>query len=244
MTQTFFVKLVILVLVGSVVVFVIDPLDKSTISTPFLLGIILTALSLRQSTQLVAITSILYCIMTVYSLVSGQRYFASLGYFSPHPYFWLFQRAGLFFVVCVLVTYLASFRTESERIRARIQSILAKLPAPVVISDAAGYIVYVNEALCSSFKKNAKDLTNKRYVDLFMTDIQEGKAMRYYIELFAAPGDSVHELEIKPFADEIKTKARLTCLGSGAARVMITLISGGGEGSRDDVLRQPTGVLV
>lgn len=222
---SFLTKALGLLLAGVVVVFIVDPLDPSTISTPFLLGIILMALSLRQSTYLVTTTCFGYSILTAYALISAYLYSASQGHVNPHPYFWLFQRMGLFLVVCALAIYIASYRVDSDRIRARIQNILAKLPAPVVISDAAGYIVYVNEALCQAFKGDASEMMGKRYVDLFMTDIQEGKAMRYYIELFAAPGESVHELEIKPLNSETKTKARLTCLGSGSTRVMITLLS-------------------
>ncbi len=95
------------------------------------------------------------------------------------------------------------------------QNILAKLPAPVVISDAAGYIIYANEALCSGFKQKSTELTGKRYVDYLMTDIQEGKAMRYYIELFGAEANSIHDVEIKPFDSQSTLKARLTCLGTG-----------------------------
>jgi PAS domain S-box-containing protein len=104
-----------------------------------------------------------------------------------------------------------------------LQDILSKLPAPVIISDATGSIVYANEALSTIFKQKAAKLTGKRYVDFLMTDIQEGKAMRYYIELFSDEANSVHELEIKPFDSEDKIKTRLTCLGTGSNRVMITV---------------------
>jgi PAS domain-containing protein len=233
--QTFLVKLVALLIVGLVVVFVIDPLDPSTVSTPFLLGIVLMALSLRQDLSLVTAASIIFSILTAAALIDFRMYRDANFHASPHPYFWLFQRMGLFLVVCTLAIYLASYRADSERIRARIQNILAKLPAPVAISDAAGYVVYVNEALCRTLKEESSEIMGKRFVDFFMSDIQEGKAMRYYIELFAAAGDNVHELEIKPFNREAKTKARLTCFGTGSTRVMITLLlntpAGSGNGT-------------
>jgi len=225
MNPSFFAKLIGLLIVGLVIVFVIDPLDPSTISTPFLLGIVLMGLSLRQSTGLVTATSLVYSALSCYALIHAQIYFDTHIHAAPHPEFWLFQRMGLFFVVSGLAIYLAHYRTASQRIVEHVQNILAKLPAPVVISDAAGYIIYANEALCMAFQQKVVELTGKRYVDFLMTDIQEGKAMRYYIELFGAEADSIHDLEIRPFDSQHSTKARLTCLGSGPNRVMITVLS-------------------
>jgi transcriptional regulator with PAS, ATPase and Fis domain len=229
MKLLFFVKLIVLLIVGLVVEYIIDPLDPSTISTPFLLGIILMGLSLRQSTPVVATTSLIYSAITINALIQFHHYHELQGHVSPHPYFWLFQRVGLFLVLCGLAIYLAYYRTDTQRIVANIQNILGKLPAPVVISDAAGFIIYANDTLSTVFKQSAADIIGKRYVDLFMTDIQEGKAMRYYIELFGDQANSVHELEIKAFYSEAKIKGRLTCLGSRSNRVMITLLSNNEE---------------
>jgi len=233
MKLSFFAKLFVLLILGLIVVFIIDPLDPTTISTPFMLGIILMGLSLRQSTALVVATSFIYLLLTAYALIKAHEYFSAHFYASPHPYFWLFQRTGLFLLVCGMACYLAYYRTDTQRILTHIQNVLAKLPAPVVISDAAGYIVYANEALSAIFKQDPAGLTGKRYIDFLMNDIQEGKAMRYYIEFFGAEANSIHELEIKPFDSETKLKARLTCLGSGSNRVMITLLTNGEESFED-----------
>jgi PAS domain-containing protein len=225
MKLSFFTKLIGLLILGFVVVFVIDPLDPSTVSTPFLLGIILMGLSLRQSTLLVVASSLIYSALTIFALIQFHQYVTAQGHISPHPIFWLFQRIGLFLVVCSMAIYLAYYRTATERTSNHLQGILSKLPAPVVISDATGYIVYGNEALSTIFKVESAKLTGKRYVDFLMPDIQEGKAMRYYIELFGEESNSVHELEIKPFDSETKIKARLTCLGTGSNRVLITVFN-------------------
>jgi PAS domain-containing protein len=225
METSIYTKLTALIFVGLVVVFIVDPLDRSTVSTPFCLGIILMALSLRQKTSLVVATSVIYSIFTVYALVRFHQYYSANVHTSPHPAFWLFQRIGLFLVLCGLSSYLAYFRTDAQRLISNIQNILGKLPAPVVISDAAGCIVYSNEALSAVFKLDPTEIKGKRYVDFMMSDIQEGKATRYYIELFEEEGNSVHELETKPFQMETKIKARVTCLGSGPNRMMVTVFN-------------------
>ena len=226
MDRSFFAKLIGLLILGLVVACVIDRLDPTTVSTPFLLGIILMGLSLRQSVPLVFATSVIYCVLTAYALITHHEYVISAHYHvGPHPAFSLFLRIGLFLVLCGLAIYLAHYRTTTSRILDHIRNILAKLPIPVVISNAAGHIVYANESLSTTFKQESDKLTGKRYIDLLMSDIQEGKAMRYYIELFGEDANNIHELEIKPFDSETKVKARLTCLGLGPNRVLITVFN-------------------
>jgi PAS domain-containing protein len=225
MKLSFFAKLIALLILGLAVEFVIDPLDPSTVSTPFLLGIILMGLSLRQSTALVAATGLIYAILTVDALILFHRYHEIHGHVGPHPYFWLFQRAGLFLVLSALAIYLAYYRTATERTRHYLEDILSKIPAPVVISDAAGFIIYGNDSLSVVFKQSATEIIGKRYVDLFMTDIQEGKAMRYYIEIFSERDKGTHEMGVRPFGGPIQMTARLICVGTGPSRVLITVLS-------------------
>ena len=225
MNPSFFAKFVGLLILGLVVVFIIDPLDRSTTCTPFCLGIILMALSLRQSTALVVATSLIYSVLTVYALIDAHQYYAAHVHVSPHPYFSLFQRSGLFFVLCGLAIYLAYYRTDTERTLSRLQDILGKMPAPIVISDATGIILYANDALCAASKQSATGIIGRRYVDLLMSDIHEGKAMRYYIEIFGGQDKNIHEIGVHPFGSPIPTTARLICVGTGPRRVMITLLS-------------------
>jgi PAS domain-containing protein len=224
MNVSFVIKLIGLVFIGLGVVFVVEPLDPSTTSAPFLLGIILMALSLRQSTGLVVATSVIYSGMTIYDLITFIDYVGLHLHPVYHPGFWLFQRMGLFLVVCAMAIYLAFYRVSTQSMLGHVQTVLAKLPSPVVISDATGNIVYANEALASIFKQNAAGMIGKRYVEVLLADIQEGKAMRYYIEIFADAENTVHELEIKPSDNATKMKARLTCFGAGTNRVLITVI--------------------
>ncbi|HEV3272035.1 MAG TPA: PAS domain-containing protein [Candidatus Methylacidiphilales bacterium] len=225
MHVSFYSKLTGVVIAGLVVVFVIEPLDPSTVSTPFLLGIILMGLSLRQNPALVVAASLIYSILTAFALIQFHHHIALTMPTGPHPLFWLFQRMGLFLVLCGLAIYLSYYRTNTQRILDHVQKILERLPVPVVISDATGQIIYANESICAEFKRDAASLAGKRYFDFFMSDIQEGKAVRFYIELFEEQSDRIHELVLKPFDSEIKIKARLTCLGSGSNRVLITVFN-------------------
>jgi PAS domain-containing protein len=229
MKLSFLVKFILLAFLGWVVLDVIDPLDPTTVSTPFCLGIVLTALSLRQSTTLVVTTCLLYIFLAISALIRFHLYSISLGHVYPHFFFSLFQRTGLFLVVCSLAVYLAHYRTAAERTRNHLQNILSKLPAPVVISDGSGLVIYSNETLCEILKQPATELIGMRYVDLFMKDIQEGKAMRYYIEMFSGQDKSIHEMGVRMAGLANPMKASLICLGTGSNRVLVTLLT---EGSR------------
>lgn len=222
------------IVMALLIVFVIDPLDPTTFSTPFLLGLILMWLSLRQSAWVVLTVTLAYCIMDFYATDWFLRNFRHP---AEHPYFWFFQRFGLFTVVSVMAVYLSYYRENSERNLSHVQSILRKIPSPMAISDATGYITYVNETLCHYFGKPAASLLGKRYVDLFMSQTQEGKAMRYYIELFGEQADTVHEVDLSLSVGAPSTKGHVICMGQGSQRSMITVFQIDAPALRESLTR-------
>jgi PAS domain-containing protein len=217
-------KFFIALLLGLTVVFVIDPLDPSTVSTPFCLGIILMGLSLRQSTSLVVAVSLIYSILAVYALISFHQYYTVHIHASPHPYFWLFQRIGLFLVLCAMAIYMAYYRTDTERILARLRTILGKLPSPVILSEASGNIVYANDAVTPVLHQTPSAITGKSYFDFFLTERMKGKSIRAYFDLFEAETNGIYELEVGLVGNAKKMTAQLICLGTGRNRIMITVL--------------------
>lgn len=219
-----FIVFFVAVIIGLIAVFVIDPLDPSTVSTPFLLGIVLMGLSLRQSTGLVMAVSLLYCFLTVYALIQFHEYYAAKIHVDIHPFFWLFQRTGLFLVLCGLAIYLAHYRTDTERILSRLQTILGKLPSPVVLSDASGNIVYANDAVTPVLHQTAAEITGKSYFEFFLSDATKGQSIRSYFDLFESNLNGIHELNVGSLGHATKMTAQLICLGAGPNRVMITVL--------------------
>ncbi len=211
---------------GLITVYIIDPLDVNTVSTPFLLGMILMGLSLRQGTTLVVAVSCLYTVLTVLALVRFQEYYSTHVHASPHPLFWLFQRSGLFVVLCGLSIYLAHYRTDTERILTRLRTILSKLPAPVILSDVSGNIVYANDAVKPVLHSTAAEVVGNSYFDFILTDTTKGKSIRSYFELFEMDTNGIFELEVRPFGRANRASAQLICLGTGQNRVMITVLQG------------------
>ena len=231
MKLSFTGKFLLSIVMGVVVVFVIDPLDKSTISTPFLLGIILMGLSLRQSLPLVISVSALYCVFTFYALITFHEYIATHVHVSPHPIFWFFQRSGLFLILCALAIYLTHYRTDTTRILSRFRTILSKLPSPVVISDAAGHIAYANDAAAAVLNRSIHALTGSNYFDFIQTGTMKGQSIRAYFEMFESDMDDAKEVEIAPFGRNDRRPAQIICLGTGLDRIMITVLYGSNSGS-------------
>ena len=232
MKVAFISKLAGLLIVGFVVAFVIDPLDPSTASTPFCLGLIVMALSLRQSASLVLAASLIYCFLAAYGLIEVHRYYMAHGVSTPHPNFWFFQRMGLFLVLCALAVYLAYYRSASERNHAHLQNIISKLPAPVVISNAPGIITYANDTVSTIFNQPPTEIIGKRYVDLFMSDMAEEEAKYYYLEILGDQNNVFNEIGVRPFGGPTWMTARLVCTGTGRNREMVTLLSNSEEVSR------------
>jgi PAS domain-containing protein len=220
--------------VGLVTVFLIDPLDTSTVSTPFCLGIILMGLSLRQRTSLVVAISFIYCLLTAYALIRFHHYLSLHVHVSPHPYFWLFQRIGLFVVLCGLAIYLSYYRTDTEQILTRLRTILGKLPAPVILSDASGNIVYANDAVTPVLRQTPAEIVGRSYFDFLLSDKTKGKSIRSYFELFEMDTNGIFELEVRPFGNQNRINAQLICLGTGQNRVMITVLQ-----SIEKIFEQP-----
>jgi PAS domain S-box-containing protein len=213
--------LILSILAGVIVVFVIDPLDSTTLISPFCLGILLLTLSIHQRVWVVLTVCIIYCALDIQSMLYFLRH-------APHPIvhplFWFYETFGLFIVVCLSASYLSYYREQTQRTLNQTREILSKLPSPVAVSDATGYVTYVNDYLCALLGQSSSQLVGKRYVDLFMSDIEAGKAMRYYIDLFGEPNEKLHDLKLRTSSSQIETEAYATCLGSGARRNMVTVL--------------------
>jgi hypothetical protein len=211
-------------ILGLAVILVFDYLDVSALSAPFCLAIVLMGASLRQKPSLVVAISLVYILLIGYSAFYLFYHSNHPRLPFPYPIFSLIQRMGVFIVLCAMAIYMSVYRTTSEQTLADVRTTLSKLPVPVVVSDASGFIIYTNESLNASLQYLPRDLTGKRYTDFFMPAVQEGSAMRRYIELFGAEANSVHEIDIMPLGGSVPLLARLTCHGAGSKRTLITVL--------------------
>lgn len=219
-----FLKFLLALILGLVMLYVFDHLEVSAFSYPVCLSIVIMGVSLRQRPSLVLSISLLYIVLVTISAL----YF--LYHSNPYnvPYhirlFGLVQREGVFIVVCAMAVYMSLYRIASEQMLADLEKTFSKVPVPVVISNGAGFITYANESLKASFKFLPSDLVGKKYTDFFMPNIAEGKAMRFYIELFGDDTDEAKEIDMVPFGESVPLVARIICHGDGYKRSLITVL--------------------
>jgi PAS domain-containing protein len=218
------IKFLLALILGLALLYVLDRLEVSALSFPVCLSIVIMGISLRQKPALVLAISFSYVVLVAFSAL--YFLYHSNPYHVPFPIrlFGLVQREGVFIVVCAMAVYMSFYRVASEQQLADLEKTFSKVPVPVVISNGAGYITYANESIKETFKYLPQDLIGKRYTDFFMPGIAEGKAMRFYIELFAESNDTPKEIDLVPFGESIPLCARIICHGDGYKRSLITVL--------------------
>jgi len=217
-------KFLLALTLGLIMLYVFDRLNVSALSYPVCLSIVIMGISLRQKPTLVLAISLLYIVLVTFS--SLYFLYHSNPYHVPFPnrLFGLLQREGVFIVVCAMAVYMSFYRIASEQMLADLEKTFSKVPVPVIISNGAGYITYANESLKASFKYLPDDIVGKKYTDFFMPGIAEGKAMRFYIELFGDDSDHPKEIDMVPFGESAPVFARIICHGDGYKRSLITVL--------------------
>jgi PAS domain-containing protein len=179
-------------------------------------------LSLRQSPTFVVAIGFAYLLLVTVSSIYFLTYYNPYHVPLSNRLFGAIQREGVFVVVISMAVYLSSYRTATERALSDLRNTLSNLPVPVVVSDAAGLIIYANEALFRFFKHIPQDIVGKNYTDFFMIGISYSKAMRRYITLFETGTNTLSDIDIMPFGETVPILARLSCHGVGSNRTLIT----------------------
>ena len=97
MDRSFFLKFLLALILGLVVVGVFDHLDVSALSAPFCLAVVLMGASLRQSPRLVVAISLVYILLVTYS--AFYFFYHTNHPRLPFPYtvFGLVQTGGSFY---------------------------------------------------------------------------------------------------------------------------------------------------
>jgi hypothetical protein len=143
---------------------------------------------------------------------------------TAYPYFWLFQRMGLFLVLSALSVYLAYYRTGTEQVLRRLRTVLGKLPVPVMLSNATGEVLYANDAVTLLLTESDKNIAGGSYFDFIHIEDTKGKSIRSYFAIFEGDSNGVYFVEISPFGAKNKMNAQITCLGVGVNRMLITVL--------------------
>lgn len=186
---------------------------------PLLLVLGLFILALKVSPSRLAAWSMVFWFFLLYSLASVP----SFDWQNEEARARLFVRLGSFAVGAAIAFNLARTRLRLARHSAETLEVLVSLPIPVVVADAAGYVQFVNQAAERLLGARA----GERFVEVVMSDVDEGKAMRFYIEFFEERPDQADVVQVRPRGLGQAAQARMICLGHGKDRRLVAVLQDG-----------------
>lgn len=193
---------------------------------PLFLVLALFVLALKVSPRRLAAWSVVFWIFLFHSLASVP----SFDWENDEARARLFVRLGSFAVGAAIAFNLARYRLRLARHSAETLEVLTSLPVPVVVADAAGYVQFVNQAA----ERLLGARPGERFVEVVMSDVEEGKAMRFYIEFFEERAERSDGVQVRPRGASRPMQARMICLGQGKERRLVVVLQEGGAAARRD----------
>jgi PAS domain-containing protein len=203
------------------VFFIIDPIFKDLTFVPLALSLGVLCLSFRLPPARLLLWSCIYGVLVL-------CVFTRANMFQPDQWqSWLklMLRMSFFATACALGILYSKARQDLNKSLGWVVDVLGKMPVPLIVSDAAGYVVYANEEAGAFFRVSSLEIEGKRFVDLFMPDVEEGKAMRFYVEMFEDFSALAQQTNLGARGGvEKSVPARMMCMGVGSDRRLVTLL--------------------
>jgi PAS domain-containing protein len=143
----------------------------------------------------------------------------------------LILRMTGFCIAAALAVLFSKSRCEAKAHLDQTVEIITNMPVPVIISDALGTILFVNDEAVEFTGMNRGKLIGALYPRLFMGSHDEGSAMRDYIKFFQTAPVADSDMEqrcstvclTKADGEAHQVEARFICLGHGESRYMVTV---------------------
>lgn len=202
-------------------ILLIDSLVAHVTITPILLALLLIGLALIFRPAYV----VTYALLTTFADVFALRYMQPFDAGSQHEWLTLLTRIVSYTLGCLMAVLISLYRCRSKTSLQQTFEIVTKVPIPIIVSDAAGYITMANDAAARFMDRAPEELLGQRYVHFFGTDADEGKAMRAYIEFFENPAKTASTVRLIIRTEPAATlDARVICVGDSDDRSMITLL--------------------
>jgi PAS domain S-box-containing protein len=135
-------------------------------------------------------------------------------------------RLGSFGIACSLAILFSAYRLRSARLASQTLDVLRRMPAPVIVSDAAGIVRFANRAASELLGRAQNELEDASYLALLMSDEDEGTASRAYRAAFEGSTDKTHEIVLSPRAGAGgKLTAQTATIGERENRLLVTLVN-------------------
>ncbi len=214
-------RLIVAVVTAAVLsVLVLDPLVSEITFVPFLLGFALVVLAFRLPPWRLGIWCGIFSLLVLLSLMRLEWFYAG----DAMAWLRLFLRLGVFLSSCALAILLSITRARHVRIMHQQMETMVRLPVPLVVANGAGAIIFASDEALALLRLDRAEVLNANFPALFMTDLQEGDAMRLFIELMEDQQVPVKTLELSVRGLPDKVPAKLLCFGFGKDRRAVCVL--------------------
>lgn len=162
-----------------VVIVVVDRAVGSVLLAPTLDIFLLAVLAVRLEPKAVTRWFVITSLVTIYSLADNAGYAASPD-FSPGT---VAVRSISFLASGLLAVTMNRYLFNLNQNNRHLVEMLNQLPCPVVVSDAAGALLFSNRKAAEMLKKEEREMIGKSFFAFFASSEQRGNTVQNYIKL-------------------------------------------------------------
>jgi hypothetical protein len=175
---------------AQVVIITVDHFVGSVLLAPTLNIFLLAVLAVRLEPRVVTQWFIVTSLVTVYSLNDNVGFPAGPD-FSPGT---VAVRSLSFIASGALAVAMNRYLFKINLHNRHLVEMLHKLPCPVVVSDAAGALLFSNRKASEMLQKDEQDLLGQSFFTFFVSSEQRGNAIQSYMKL--TDEDQPREVEL------------------------------------------------
>lgn len=206
--------------VYSLVVQWVDRLALGITLTPFLSIVCLLTMAFFLPPSAIALAAIVFSTSALLSFLD----FANVLSQETADTRFIVVRFASFLVAATAAFMLSIYRQTAGRARALNASILTNMTAPLITSDAMGFITFANSRALQLLKVSNKRIIGDKWTKLMMGETDQGNATRFYLSLFEGGATEHSALLTIPGQPGRSVKARLVCIGQNQDRVLLTTL--------------------
>ncbi len=185
----------LLPLLALVVILVVDRIVGSVLLAPTLDIFLLAVLAVRLEPKVVTRWFVITSLVTFYSLNDNAGFPAGPD-FPPGT---VTVRSISFLASGLLAVTMNRYLFSLNENNRHLVDMLHELPCPVVVSDAAGELLFSNRKAAEMLKRNEQELTGESFFSLFTSSERQGNTIQSYIKL--TEEEQPREIELALVAD-------------------------------------------
>lgn len=215
----------LLPLLAQIAIVIVDHLVGSVLLAPTLNIFLLAVLAVRLEPRAVTLWFIVTSLVTVYSL-NDNAGFPFEPDFSPGT---VAVRSFSFIASGALAVAMNRYLFKINQHNRHLVEMLYELPCPVVVSDAAGALLFSNRKASKMLEKDERDLLGQSFFAFFISSEQRGNAIQSYMRLTDEEQPREVELTLATDLEHRPIHATQIPMDLTSAKCVVTALEFGGD---------------